>query len=191
MKNLRPTFALSILTLVLVALSIPSVWAQIQPRLSPHSATSVVVDGNRVSVFYGRPYMTHPRTGETRTIWGGLVPFERVWRTGANEATLLTTQHDIVLGDAEIPAGAYSLFTVPKEDGGMTMIINAQVGQWGTQYDEAKDVARIEMQGSDLEEQVEQFTMSVERGAEENTGVIRLIWDMREFSVGYRKAETE
>jgi hypothetical protein len=186
--KIRPTLALPILALLLMALAVPTIWAQVQPRVSPHSATSVVVDGNRVSVFYGRPYMTHPRTGETRVIWGGLVPFDRVWRTGANEATLLTTQQPILIGDARLDAGAYSLFTIPKEDGTATLIINAQVGQWGTQYDESQDVTRVELNAKDLEEQVEQFTISVERGAEENTGVIRMMWDMKEFSVGYKKA---
>jgi hypothetical protein len=187
--KIRPAFALPILALLLMALAVPTLWAQVQPRVSPHSATSAVVDGNRVSIFYGRPYMTHPRTGEARVIWGGLVPFDRVWRTGANEATLLTTQQPILIGETRIEAGVYSIWTLPKEDGSATLIINAQVGHWGTQYDESQDLARIPMFSKDLEEQVEQFTISVERGSEENTGVIRMLWDKKEFFVQYRKAE--
>src|SRR5690606_18369866 len=115
-------------------------------RLSPHDVTSVVVDGNRVSVYYGRPYITHPRTGEVRTIWGGLVPVGKVWRTGANEATLFITQQKILLGDAEIPAGAYTLFTLLKEDGSAELIVNRQIGQWGTQYDASQDFVRIPLE---------------------------------------------
>src|SRR5271157_1209291 len=77
-----------------------------QKRTSPHETVSGVIDGSRVTVTYGRPYTKDPHSGEARKIWGGLVPFGKVWRTGADEATLLITQKPIVFGDTTIPAGA-------------------------------------------------------------------------------------
>ncbi len=174
--------------LAVLMMSASLVLAQQRPRVSPHSATSAVVDGNRVSIFYGRPYIKDPRTSEPRKIWGGLVPFDRVWRTGANEATLLTTQQPVLIGDTQIPAGAYTLFTLPAGDGSATLIVNAQIGQWGNQYDESHDVARIKLERRDLEEIVDQFTISVDRGTGENTGVIKMAWENVEYSVGFKKA---
>jgi len=192
MFKARPSLALPLFAvLAVLMMSASLVLAQQRPRVSPHSATSAVVEGNRVSIFYGRPYLKDPRTGEPRKIWGGLVPFDRVWRTGANEATLLTAQQPIVIGETQIPAGAYSVFTLPAEDGSATLVINSQIGQWGNQYDESQDVARIKLERRDLEEVVDQFTISVERGTEENTGLIRMAWENVEYSLGFRKvAET-
>src|ERR1700728_2923584 len=95
-----------------------------QKRISPHETISKVIDGNRVTIVYGRPYTKDPTTGQDRKIWGDLVPYGKVWRTGADEATLLITQKTIVMGDATIPAGAYTLWTVPNEDGTAKLIIN-------------------------------------------------------------------
>src|SRR5687767_13285552 len=81
-----------------------------QKRVSPADVSGSVIGGNRVTVYYGRPYTKDPRTGEARKIWGGVVPFGKVWRTGANEATMLVTQQPIELGGATIPAGAVTLF---------------------------------------------------------------------------------
>src|SRR5882724_4102389 len=102
-----------------------------QKRVSPHETISAVVEGNRVTIVYGRPYSKAPRGGEVRKIWGALIPYGKVWRTGADEATLLITQKPIVMGDTTIPAGAYTLFTLPTEDGKAKLIISKQLGQWG------------------------------------------------------------
>src|SRR5271169_648634 len=97
-----------------------------QHRASPHETNSVVIDGNRVTIVYGRPYTKDPRSGEKRKIWGGLVPFGKVWRTGADEATLLVLQKPIVAGETTIPAGAYTLYTLPAENGASKLIVNKQ-----------------------------------------------------------------
>jgi len=181
MKNLR-------CTLLLVAAVMACVWpaAAQQKRLSPHETISAVVDGNRITVVYGRPYTKDPKSGEIRKIWGGLVPYGQVWRVGADEATLLITQQPIELGGASIPAGAYSLRMLPME-GKSKLIVNKQIGQWGISpdpkrtYDEALDVARIELKKDVLKEPVEQFTVSVEKDAADG-GVLRLTWEKTEFS---------
>jgi len=144
---------------------------------SPHETTSRVVDGDRITITYGRPYM------KGRQIWGGLVSYGKIWRTGADEATILITQKPIVIGGATIPAGAYTLFTLPAEDGSAKLIINKQVGQWGIgpgSYDEKQDVARVDMKKDTLETPVEEFTMTVTRDGE-----LKMSWDKTQYSVSF------
>ena len=155
-----------------------------QKRLSPHETISSVIDGNRVTIVYGRPYTKSPRTGEMRKIWGGLVPYGKVWRTGADEATLLITQRPIVLGGTPIPAGAYTLYTLPEEKGASKLIISKQIGQWGTQYSEQQDLARVDLKKSPLESPVDQFTMAIAKGPS-GGGEIKLMWENTEFSVPF------
>src|SRR6185436_2161030 len=100
----------------------------------------------------------------------------KVWRTGADEATLLITQKPIAFGDTTVPAGAYTLFTLPNEDGSAKLVINKQVGQWGIgpgSYDEKLDVARIDLKKEPLEKSVDQFTISVGKNSG-GGGVIKL-----------------
>ena len=168
----------------LVVMGACSTWAAAQQkRVSPPDVTGAVIEGSRVTVYYGRPYTKDPKTGEPRKIWGGLVPFDKVWRLGANEATLLTTQKDIEIGGAAVPAGAYTLFMLPTEDGGK-LIINKQVGQWGTQYDEKQDLARVDLKMEKPEKKADQFTMQVARG-KDGGGVIRMTWEDRQYSVPF------
>ena len=162
-----------------------------QKRVSPHETISAVVDGNRVTVIYGRPYTKDPKSGEPRKIWGGLVPFGAVWRTGADEATLFITQQDLQMGDTTVPAGAYTLWTLPNEDGTAKLIINKQVGQWGQDhkdpknvYDEAKDLARVDLKKEATEKPVDQFTMSVGKNAS-GGGILKLMWEGTQYSIPY------
>ncbi len=160
---------------------------QAQPaRVSGSEITSVNIDGNRVTLAYGRPFSKDPKTGAMRKIWGGLVPFGQVWRTGANEATLLITQHPIELGGLLVPAGAYSLFSLPLEGGSSKLIINKQIGHWGTQYDERQDFGRVNLVRESLPQAVDQFTMRVERAPAGSTGgVIKMMWENVQYSVPF------
>src|SRR5580658_9707362 len=127
----------ALLTLSLTLLGAVPLIAQTAPittRLSPHEVVSAHIGkrgGPLMIIVYGRPYSKDPHTGEIRKIWGGLVPYGKVWRTGADEATLMITQQPIVLGGAAIPAGCYSVWTLPNDDGTAKLIINKQIGQWG------------------------------------------------------------
>ena len=179
MKKLLTILAITSITL---ASAVP-VMAQ-QRRLSPHETISAVIDGNRVTVVYGRPYTKNPRSGEVRKIWGGLVPYGKVWRTGADEATLLITQKPMVLGGATVPAGAYTLFTLPQEDGTAKLIINKQLGQWGLQCDEKQDLARVDLKKEALEKPVDQFTMAVEKNSS-GGGMLKLTWENTQYSVPF------
>jgi hypothetical protein len=172
----------SILAIGVIVVSTLPLMAQ-QKRVSPHETVSAIVDGNRVMVVYGRPYTKNPKTGESRKIWGELVSYGKVWRTGADEATLLVTQKPIVFGTTTIPAGAYTLFTLPNEDGTAKLIINKQVGQWGIgpgSYDEKQDVARIDLKKDALDAPVDQFTMAVVKNPS-GGGVLKMMWENTEF----------
>ena len=178
-------------TLVIAAfiLSAVPLMAQ-QKRISPHETISAVIDGNRVTVVYGRPYTKSPRTGENRKIWGGLVPYGKIWRTGADEATLLITQKPIVFGETTVPAGAFTLWTLPNEDGTAKLIINRQIGQWGISrdpkqvYDEALDVGRIELKKDALDKPVDQFTIAIDKNPA-GGGVLKLMWENTQFSAPF------
>jgi len=175
-------------TLIIAALIISALplMAQ-QKRVSPHETISQVFDGsrnNRVIIVYGRPYSKDPKTGETRKIWGTLVPYGKVWRTGADEATLLITQKQIVMGETTIPAGTYTLYTLPQTDGTAKLIINKQLGQWGLTYDEKQDLARIDLKKTALDAPVDQFTMAVEKNPT-GGGVIKLMWENTQFSLPF------
>jgi Protein of unknown function (DUF2911) len=176
----------SALAIALIVASALPLMAQ-QKRISPHETISSMIDGNRVTIVYGRPYTKDPKSGEARKIWGGLVPYGKVWRTGADEATLLITQKPILFGETTVPAGAYTLFTLPAEDGSAKLIINKQVGQWGIgpgAYDAKQDLAQIDLKKEALDKPVDQFTMSVGKNPS-GGGVIKLMWENTQYSAPF------
>ena len=175
----------SIILIGIIILSTLPVMAQ-QKRVSPHETVGAVVDGDRVTIVYGRPYTKDHRTGEIRKIWGGLVPYGEVWRTGADEATLLITQKPITFGDTTVPAGAYTLWTLPNEDGSAKLIINKQIGQWGVgpgSYDEQQDLARVDLKKGALDTPVDQFTIVITKDSP--GGTLKLEWENTEFSAPF------
>lgn len=181
MKNLKSLLLIA----TLVATTLP-LMAQ-QKRTSPHETIGAVIDGSRVTITYGRPYSKSPKSGEVRKIWGTLVPFGKVWRTGADEATLLVTQKPLVFGETTVPAGAYTLWTLPAEDGSAKLIINKQIGQWGVgpgSYDEKNDVVRVDLKKDALEKAADQFSMSVGKGSA-GVGVIKLMWEETQYSAAF------
>jgi hypothetical protein len=152
--------------------------------VSPHETTSGVIDGNRVTLTYGRPYTKDPKSGEPRKIWGGLVPWDKAWRTGSDEATVLITEKAIVIGDTTIPAGAHTLYTVPSETGTSKLVFSTHLGKWGVPVDEKNDLARVEMKKEPLDTPVDQFTMAVAK-VESGGGVIKLMWESTQFTVPF------
>jgi len=157
-------------------------------RLSPHETITAAIDGDEVKLVYGRPYTKKPGTSEVRKIWGGLVPYDKVWRTGADEATLLTTTKPIVIGDLTLPPGTYSLFTFPSADGSAKLIVNKRTGQWGIPYDEKKEAAnelgRVDLKKDNLDKPVDQFTMAIEKGPS-GGGVLKMMWETTQYSVPF------
>jgi hypothetical protein len=143
-------------------------------QLSPRDTAWGEIGRTRMMVDYGRP----SRRG--RVVFGQVVPWGRVWRTGANEATQFITDTPLVIGGVRIPAGTYSLWTVPRPDGA-TLILNDRTGQWGTHYERTLDVARIEMSREILARPLEQFTIAIEPA--DGGGVLRLSWESTSYLV--------
>ena len=156
---------------VVIAILAVGIGAQEQQKapLSPPGTASVKFDdGKTVTIDYSRPSMRN------RKIFGGLVPYGQVWRTGANSATSLKTDVNLTIGGAKVPTGSYTLYTIPDEKG-WKLIINKQTGQWGTEYDEKQDLARVDMKVSKNASPTEQFTISFDQtGA--SAAVLKLDW---------------
>ncbi len=126
-----------------------------QTMPSPPAIAGVNLNNKKVTIHYNAPSM------RGRKIMGGLVPYGEVWRTGANPATSLTTATNLKIGNATVPAGSYTIYTLPSE-GTWKLIINKQTGQWGTEYDQSKDLARVDMQKSTLSSPQEKMSISFE-----------------------------
>lgn len=176
-----------ILTIGAIIGGISPAMAQQHKRISPHETVSKVIDGNRVTVVYGRPYTKDPESGKDRKIWGDLVPYGEVWRTGADEATLLITQQPIAIAGTTIPAGAYTLWTLPNQDGTAKLIINKQIGQWGLgpgSYDEKQDLVRVDLKKETVDAPTDQFTMAVTKDPSSG-GVLSMVWEKTAFSVPF------
>ena len=123
-------------------------------RPSPSaSAQCKFADGKSITVDYSSP------RAKGRKIFGGLVPFGQWWRTGANEATTFVTTADLTIDGKAVPAGKYTLVTIPGEKS-WKLVINKQTGQWGTDYDSKQDLIQADMQVSATSGPVENFTIS-------------------------------
>jgi hypothetical protein len=132
-----------------------------------------------VFISYGRPQVRE------RTVWGGvLVPPDQIWRTGANEATHLATSRELTFGNVVVPPGLYTLWVFNASNGGPQLIINRQVGQWGTSYNQAQDLGRVPMTMSATPEHVEEFTINI-RSLGGGRGSIDLAWGSQMASAGF------
>ena len=167
---------LGAVTMVLIGTMAGSMAAQAKPVASPRDSVKATVGGATVSINYGRPSM------RGRPIMGSLVPFGQVWRTGANEATTLVTSKPLMFGSTMVPAGTYTLYTIPGKDG-WKLVINKQTGQWGTEYKQDQDLARVDMKVEALSTPVEQFTIKLVPGGTGAT--LRLEWEKTAASVPF------
>jgi hypothetical protein len=123
-------------------------------ELSPRDTVRSSIGAVSITIDYSRPH------ARGRVLVGNVIPYDRVWRTGANAATQFTTSAPIRLAGIQLAAGTYTLWTMPHENG-VDLIVNGQSGQWGTQYDRSRDVGKAPMQSSALSTPVDQFTISV------------------------------
>ena len=155
-------------------------------RPSPPGTASIELKGKKVMIDYSRPSLKGRKLGTDLASYG------QVWRTGANEATTLTTEVNLTIGGANVPAGKYSLWTLPSEET-WKLIVNKQTMQpansagspdvplWGTHYDQAQDLVRIDMQKSAIDKPVEQFTISFH--IKDNNTFLVLEWENTRVSV--------
>ncbi len=157
--------------------TIASAWAardaagQAVGAASTRDTLRATIGGATLTIDYGRP------AARGREIWGKLVPFDTTWRFGANAATQLTTDRDLLLGGVTIPAGKYTLFLYPTATGAW-LIVNKQTGQWGTAYDAAQDLARVPLElHMNLPQREERFRLYVDGGK------LMIHWDRGGYSV--------
>jgi hypothetical protein len=145
---------------------------------SPDQLVSGSVGDKSVMISYGSPRK------RGRDILGTVVPYDKIWRTGANAATTLVTIADYRIGNAVIPAGTYSLWTLPSR-AGVQLIINRQSGQWGTNYDASKDVVRVPMQTTSVSAPQEEFAITLAPTGK-NSADLRIAWDTFVWSVPFK-----
>lgn len=143
---------------------------------SPRDTARATIDGATLMVDYGRP------SKRGRKIFGGIVPWNQVWRVGANEATQFTTDRPLRFGSNELPAGKYSLWILPTPSAS-TLIINKETDQWGTDYNQSFDLFRIPLIERDMDRVTEKFTIAMDSNA--SAGNIRFRWDNVELSAPF------
>ena len=120
---------------------------------SPHETVEWTVQGAKITITYGRPYLK-ARSLDT------LAPAGKIWRTGADAATTLTTDKSLMFGSLMVPAGTYTLYTVPGPTT-WKLVVSKQTGQWGTEYSEDKDLGRADLKVETLPKPADQFTIGI------------------------------
>lgn len=166
------TLKRTLAAIAIVCVLIVAVVAWQRQRVSPHETIEATIGGKKVSITYGRPSLKG-----RKAVGGELVPFGKVWRTGADEATVLTTEADLMIGNLQVPAGSYALFTLPTETG-WKLIVNKTSKQWGAfTYKDADDLGRTDMKVGKTAAAVEQFTISL------TGGVLKMEWENTSASV--------
>jgi hypothetical protein len=170
-KLLRFLFAFAGGLLLAVSVSAQPAQPKVEfPAASPACTIKQRVGLTDIEVVYSRPGV------KDRQVFGGIVPYGQIWRTGANAATKITFSTDVKLNGTSIPAGTYALFTIPGPDE-WTIIINKDAKQWGAfQYKESDDVARFKTKPMELEEQIDAFTIEFNQIRDESA-VMNLVWD--------------
>ena len=144
------------------------------PVASPKDTVDATISGTHLQVIYSRP------SKRGRKIWGSLVPWNKVWRTGANAATQFSTDQDLEINGTTVPAGTYTLYSIYTPDSA-TLIINKQTGQWGTEYHKDQDLSRIDMEKTDAGQPYEMFTISFDTTA--SSPMMQLTWDTTRYQL--------
>ena len=170
-RTLRTAACAVAIVLIGVLIAAPALRSQrsSRSRVSPHETVNSVVDGAKISITYGRPSM------RGRKIFGSLVPYDRVWMPGADEATIFQTSAPLQFGDFTLRAGSYSLYTLPS-DKRWTLVINKMTGQFHTYYPEQDDLAKLPMTVERVSPPVEELTISAVPRPQ-GGGALQLEWE--------------
>jgi Protein of unknown function (DUF2911) len=145
----------------------------------PAKAACQLGSGKTLTIDYSSP------RAKGRKVYGDLVPYGQVWRAGANEATTFVTDTDLTVGGTTVPAGSYTIFTVPNADK-WQLVISKKTGEWGTAYPgPGEDLARIDMKISQLPSAIENFTIALDQGGAGCT--LRMDWETTRASVDVLK----
>jgi hypothetical protein len=143
---------------------------------SPHVRTAWTVDGAKISIEYGRPSL------KGRTVGKEVAPFGKEWRTGADEATTIVTDKPLKFGSLAVPAGTYTLYTLPGETE-WQLIVSKKTGQWGIPYPAGQDLGRVPMKADKAAAPVEQLTISIDDTAAGAT--LKVSWGTTVASVPF------
>ncbi len=156
--------------------------AQMDKASRPSPAAKAICElagGKTITVDYSSP------RAKGRKIFGGLVPYGEVWRAGANEATTFVTTTDVMVGGSHVPAGSYTIFTIPNKDK-WTLIISKKTGEWGIPYPGTdQDLVRVDMKVSATPSPVENFTIAFDKAASGCT--LRMEWETTRATVDISK----
>jgi hypothetical protein len=163
-------------SVVLVAGAFTCVRAQGR-RISPHESTTAMVDGAEITITYGRPSM------RGRRIFGALVPYDRVWCPGADEATTLDSSRDLQVGTLTVPAGPHTIWILPTADE-WTLVVSKEPSGFHTNYHPSSDLGRVPLMKREAAMPVEQLTFRIEPNAGAKGGTITMAWESTEASVG-------
>jgi hypothetical protein len=164
------------LTSLLLAFTVLAACQDKKPASPPAQAQCKFSDGKTINIAYSSP------RAKGRKIFGGLVPYGEVWRTGANEATTFVTDADVNVGGKDVPAGSYTIFTLPNADK-WTLIVNKKTGEWGIPYKyEADELARVDMKVSSTPSPVENFTIALTPMGGSCT--LAISWENTQASIG-------
>jgi len=151
----------------------------------PASAECKFSDGKTIKVDYSSPRINDPKTHQPRKIFGGLVPYGEIWRTGANEATTFVSDTNLTVGGKAVLAGSYTIFTVPNADK-WTLIINKKTAEWGIPYKyEADELGRVDMRVSKTPAPVENFSIAFDSAGSKCT--MNVEWENTRASVEITK----
>lgn len=140
-----------------------------KPAASPHQTVIQNFDLSTITIDYSRPGV------KGRKIFGGLVPFDKEWRTGANAVTTVDFGKEVMLNGHAVKAGKYALYTIPGENS-WTIILNKDVKNWGTKYSESDDVLRFQANPQKINFKFETFTINIDE-IRDNSAVLYLAWD--------------
>jgi hypothetical protein len=144
---------------------------------SPPAKAENTVNGVQITINYHSPKV------KDRTIWGGLVPYDKVWRTGANNATTIEVSDDVKIGENKMPKGKYALFTIPKKGDTWSVIINKEADQWGAyNYKESEDLFRFEVDTERTLENSESMKFDVK-----SDGTVVFNWEYKSFKFKIEK----
>ena len=160
-------------TTVLFLLSVSAASAQ-QP-ISPPATATTAINGKKLTIAYSAPSM------RGRKIMGALVPYGRWWRTGADNATTFQTEADLDIGGLKVPKGIYTIYTLPGA-AEWQLIVNRQTGQFGTEYDQKRDLGRVKMTVAQTPAPVEKFKIELP-ALGGSKGLLKMTWERTEVSV--------
>lgn len=188
-RPLMQRLSLSALAAAVLLTAAPAAAQKVVPAPKPPAsplamAAKKLEGGTYVKVTYSSPRRADPKTGESRAIFGKLVPYGQVWRLGANEATEFTTTGNLQLAGKPLPAGTYALFAIPQADK-WTLIVSKDVGQWGAyKYKPESDLFRVDVPATKSADTYEAFTISFD----EKGTALNLAWENTLVTVPVRTA---